>query len=183
MLAIRRPCVVRQESLWESLLQKINISSTCRSIIFSSLFFYLSRWDCAVQEITALMCLILTCTRPSASRTVEADLVWVRLECKSDPVDHHMKIPTRWLNSENIPTLSFFFFCLKSILLWLFFNRKAHLAPFLPSHPVVPMQSVNTSSSLGTISAAPWGSSAILPISWAYIKVSAHREQRSFHWE
>lgn len=51
------------------------------------------------------------------------------------------------------------------------FHRKAHLAPFLPSHPVVPMQSVNSSSSLGTISAAPWGSSAILPISWAYIKV------------
>uniref|UniRef100_A0A3Q3XJI2 glycine dehydrogenase (aminomethyl-transferring) n=1 Tax=Mola mola TaxID=94237 RepID=A0A3Q3XJI2_MOLML len=48
---------------------------------------------------------------------------------------------------------------------------KAHLAPFLPSHPVVPMHSVNTSSSLGTISAAPWGSSAILPISWAYIKM------------
>lgn len=52
------------------------------------------------------------------------------------------------------------------------FHRKAHLAPFLPSHPVVPMHSVNSSSSLGTISAAPWGSSAILPISWAYIKVS-----------
>uniref|UniRef100_A0A8C5HTE8 Glycine cleavage system P protein n=1 Tax=Gouania willdenowi TaxID=441366 RepID=A0A8C5HTE8_GOUWI len=48
---------------------------------------------------------------------------------------------------------------------------KAHLAPFLPSHPVVPMHSVNASSSLGTISAAPWGSSAILPISWAYIKM------------
>uniref|UniRef100_A0A674NJU7 glycine dehydrogenase (aminomethyl-transferring) n=1 Tax=Takifugu rubripes TaxID=31033 RepID=A0A674NJU7_TAKRU len=48
---------------------------------------------------------------------------------------------------------------------------KAHLAPFLPSHPVVPMHSVNSSSSLGTISAAPWGSSAILPISWAYIKM------------
>uniref|UniRef100_A0A8C6UKL9 glycine dehydrogenase (aminomethyl-transferring) n=1 Tax=Neogobius melanostomus TaxID=47308 RepID=A0A8C6UKL9_9GOBI len=48
---------------------------------------------------------------------------------------------------------------------------KAHLAPFLPSHPVVPMQSVQSSSSLGTISAAPWGSSAILPISWAYIKM------------
>uniref|UniRef100_H3DDQ2 Glycine cleavage system P protein n=1 Tax=Tetraodon nigroviridis TaxID=99883 RepID=H3DDQ2_TETNG len=46
---------------------------------------------------------------------------------------------------------------------------KAHLAPFLPSHPVVPMQV--PSSSLGTISAAPWGSSAILPISWAYIKM------------
>lgn len=55
-------------------------------------------------------------------------------------------------------------------------NRKAHLAPFLPSHPVVPMQSVDSSSSLGTISAAPWGSSAILPISWAYIKVSGQVE-------
>ncbi|RXN22664.1 glycine dehydrogenase (decarboxylating) mitochondrial [Labeo rohita] len=48
---------------------------------------------------------------------------------------------------------------------------KQHLAPFLPSHPVVNMQSSNTGSSLGTISAAPWGSSAILPISWAYIKM------------
>ncbi|KTG02288.1 hypothetical protein cypCar_00026551 [Cyprinus carpio] len=49
---------------------------------------------------------------------------------------------------------------------------KQHLAPFLPSHPVVNMQSSNAESSLGTISAAPWGSSAILPISWAYIKAS-----------
>ncbi|KAJ3604695.1 hypothetical protein NHX12_029435 [Muraenolepis orangiensis] len=48
---------------------------------------------------------------------------------------------------------------------------KSHLAPFLPSHPVVLMHSGNTSNSLGTISAAPWGSSAILPISWAYIKM------------
>nr|XP_061804486.1 glycine dehydrogenase (decarboxylating), mitochondrial-like [Nerophis lumbriciformis] len=48
---------------------------------------------------------------------------------------------------------------------------KAHLAPFLPSHPVVSMGSVDSGSSLGTISAAPWGSSAILPISWAYIKM------------
>lgn len=48
---------------------------------------------------------------------------------------------------------------------------KQHLAPFLPSHPVVNMQSNNAGSSLGTISAAPWGSSAILPISWAYIKM------------
>ncbi|KAK2845611.1 hypothetical protein Q7C36_010465 [Tachysurus vachellii] len=47
---------------------------------------------------------------------------------------------------------------------------KEHLAPFLPSHPVVNMQ-CSKSSSLGTISAAPWGSSAILPISWAYIKM------------
>uniref|UniRef100_A0A8C7VA17 glycine dehydrogenase (aminomethyl-transferring) n=1 Tax=Oncorhynchus mykiss TaxID=8022 RepID=A0A8C7VA17_ONCMY len=48
---------------------------------------------------------------------------------------------------------------------------KEHLAPFLPSHPVVLMSAGNMSSSLGTISAAPWGSSAILPISWAYIKM------------
>uniref|UniRef100_A0A671LFI6 Glycine cleavage system P protein n=1 Tax=Sinocyclocheilus anshuiensis TaxID=1608454 RepID=A0A671LFI6_9TELE len=48
---------------------------------------------------------------------------------------------------------------------------KQHLALFLPSHPVVNMQSSNAGSSLGTISAAPWGSSAILPISWAYIKM------------
>uniref|UniRef100_A0AAY4BXA4 glycine dehydrogenase (aminomethyl-transferring) n=1 Tax=Denticeps clupeoides TaxID=299321 RepID=A0AAY4BXA4_9TELE len=48
---------------------------------------------------------------------------------------------------------------------------KLHLAPFLPSHPVVPMQTGDAISSLGTISAAPWGSSAILPISWAYIKM------------
>uniref|UniRef100_A0A8C1W905 glycine dehydrogenase (aminomethyl-transferring) n=1 Tax=Cyprinus carpio TaxID=7962 RepID=A0A8C1W905_CYPCA len=48
---------------------------------------------------------------------------------------------------------------------------KQHLAPFLPSHPVVNMQSSNAESSLGTISAAPWGSSDILPISWAYIKM------------
>ena len=42
----------------------------------------------------------------------------------------------------------------------------AHLAPFLPSHPVVATGGVET---CGTVSAAPWGSSAILAISWAYI--------------
>uniref|UniRef100_A0A4W5MX12 Glycine cleavage system P protein n=1 Tax=Hucho hucho TaxID=62062 RepID=A0A4W5MX12_9TELE len=51
---------------------------------------------------------------------------------------------------------------------------KEHLAPFLPCHPVVSMSAGNMSSSLGTISAAPWGSSAILPISWAYIKGKKH---------
>lgn len=49
------------------------------------------------------------------------------------------------------------------------FFRKKHLAPYLPNHPVIALQ--NDHRSLGTISAAPWGSSAILPISWAYIKV------------
>jgi glycine dehydrogenase len=42
----------------------------------------------------------------------------------------------------------------------------AHLAPFLPGHPVV---SCGGDQAVGPVSAAPWGSSAILPISWAYI--------------
>ena len=42
----------------------------------------------------------------------------------------------------------------------------AHLAPFLPDHPVVPLGRAPTA---GTVSAAPWGSPWILPISWAYI--------------
>ncbi|KAM5191340.1 glycine dehydrogenase (decarboxylating), mitochondrial [Mantella aurantiaca] len=47
---------------------------------------------------------------------------------------------------------------------------KKHLAPYLPNHPVIALQD-NDGRSLGTISAGPWGSSAILPISWAYIKM------------
>ena len=43
----------------------------------------------------------------------------------------------------------------------------AHLAPFLPGHPVV--QGVGGEQGVGAVSAAPWGSSAILPISYAYI--------------
>jgi glycine dehydrogenase len=46
-----------------------------------------------------------------------------------------------------------------------------HLAPFLPDHPVV--QGVNPvagpNGTIGTVSAAPWGSASILPIVWAYI--------------
>lgn len=49
--------------------------------------------------------------------------------------------------------------------------RKKHLAPFLPSHPVIPLTSDEDARPVGTVSAAPWGSSSILPISWAYIKV------------
>ena len=48
---------------------------------------------------------------------------------------------------------------------------KQHLAPYLPDHPVV--DGVNPAAgsreTIGTVSAAPWGSAAILPISWAYI--------------
>ncbi|PQV53611.1 glycine dehydrogenase [Defluviimonas denitrificans] len=39
---------------------------------------------------------------------------------------------------------------------------KAHLAPYLPGHPA-------TGGQEGPVSAAPWGSAAILPISWAYV--------------
>jgi glycine dehydrogenase len=42
----------------------------------------------------------------------------------------------------------------------------AHLAPFLPGHPIVPQAG---RTSLGAVSAAPWGSASILPISWVYI--------------
>ncbi|WP_426205318.1 aminomethyl-transferring glycine dehydrogenase [Pseudomonas sp. TWP3-1] len=44
---------------------------------------------------------------------------------------------------------------------------RAHLAPFVANHPVVPIdgpQAQNTA-----VSAAPWGSASILPISWMYI--------------
>ncbi|GAV56940.1 GDC-P domain-containing protein [Cephalotus follicularis] len=49
---------------------------------------------------------------------------------------------------------------------------KKHLAPFLPSHPVVPTGGIpapDKAQPLGTISAAPWGSALILPISYTYI--------------
>lgn len=42
---------------------------------------------------------------------------------------------------------------------------KEHLAPFLPSHPIVETGRNKT----GPVSAAPWGSASVLPISWAYI--------------
>lgn len=43
-----------------------------------------------------------------------------------------------------------------------------HLAPFLPTHPVVP---IGTETSINAVSAAPFGSASILLISWAYIKM------------
>ena len=52
---------------------------------------------------------------------------------------------------------------------------KSHLAPFLPSHPVIrtgtQLMLGKKAKSFGVVSAAPYGSAAILPISWAYIKV------------
>eukprot|EP00179_Madagascaria_erythrocladioides_P008264 CAMPEP_0198325016 /NCGR_PEP_ID=MMETSP1450-20131203/12864_1 /TAXON_ID=753684 ORGANISM="Madagascaria erythrocladiodes, Strain CCMP3234" /NCGR_SAMPLE_ID=MMETSP1450 /ASSEMBLY_ACC=CAM_ASM_001115 /LENGTH=1032 /DNA_ID=CAMNT_0044028859 /DNA_START=59 /DNA_END=3157 /DNA_ORIENTATION=- len=45
------------------------------------------------------------------------------------------------------------------------------LAPFLPSHDVIPFRGENETSAMGAVSAAPYGSSAILPISWMFIKM------------
>jgi glycine dehydrogenase len=42
-----------------------------------------------------------------------------------------------------------------------------HLVPFLPGHPVVPVNGEERHA----VSAAPWGSPSILPISWVYIKL------------
>ncbi|WHZ27549.1 MAG: Glycine dehydrogenase [decarboxylating] (glycine cleavage system P protein) [Nitrospira sp.] len=41
-----------------------------------------------------------------------------------------------------------------------------HLVPFLPGHPVVQL---GTPQAIGPVSAAPFGSPSILPISWVYI--------------
>ncbi len=43
----------------------------------------------------------------------------------------------------------------------------AHLAPYLPGHSMMEMPVPHAAN--GAVSAAPWGSAGILPISWAYI--------------
>lgn len=49
---------------------------------------------------------------------------------------------------------------------------KAHLAPFLPGHPLVKTGGIK---SINAVSGAPWGNAGILPISWAYIKMMGGR--------
>jgi glycine dehydrogenase len=44
-----------------------------------------------------------------------------------------------------------------------------HLAPFLPTHPLA--VGVGGENAIGPVSAAPWGSASILPISWVYISL------------
>lgn len=46
---------------------------------------------------------------------------------------------------------------------------KSHLEPFLPNHKVI--DTGNTTAGNGAVSAAPWGSASILPISYMYIKM------------
>jgi len=43
---------------------------------------------------------------------------------------------------------------------------RAHLTPFMPGHPEAPELGPGAA-----ISAAPWGSASILPISWAYVRM------------
>jgi glycine dehydrogenase len=45
----------------------------------------------------------------------------------------------------------------------------AHLVPFLPSHPMHP--DPDRRDGIGPVSAAPFGSAGILPISWAYVRL------------
>ncbi|WP_248174818.1 MULTISPECIES: aminomethyl-transferring glycine dehydrogenase [unclassified Microbacterium] len=50
---------------------------------------------------------------------------------------------------------------------------KAHLAPFLPSHPMA-QRAEHAGGHVfdgGPVSAAPYGSASILPISWAYVRM------------
>jgi len=44
---------------------------------------------------------------------------------------------------------------------------RAHLAPFVANHPVISLEGPNAENT--AVSAAPWGSASILPISWMYI--------------
>ncbi len=46
---------------------------------------------------------------------------------------------------------------------------RSHLAPYLPNHPLQP--AAGPASGCGPVSAAPWGSAGILPISWAYVRL------------
>ncbi|WP_412961388.1 aminomethyl-transferring glycine dehydrogenase [Microbacterium sp. 179-I 3D2 NHS] len=50
---------------------------------------------------------------------------------------------------------------------------KAHLAPFLPSHPLAQRaeHAGGYTFAGGAVSAAPYGSAGILPISWAYVRM------------
>jgi glycine dehydrogenase len=46
---------------------------------------------------------------------------------------------------------------------------RSHLAPYLPNHPLAAHAGPKTG--IGPISAAPYGSASILPISWAYVRL------------
>lgn len=86
---------------------------------------------------------------------VEVDQEWDLLECRYSPIGS------------------------KFLLFMDHFCRKSHLIPYLPTHPIInPMAGYEDQQSFGVVSAAPFGSSAILPISWAYIKMMGSKGLR-----
>jgi glycine dehydrogenase len=54
---------------------------------------------------------------------------------------------------------------------------KSHLVPFIPNHPLVAEAGPETGA--GAISAAPWGSPGILPISWMFIALMSSEGLRA----
>lgn len=59
---------------------------------------------------------------------------------------------------------------------------KAHLAPFVPGHSVVQIEGMLTRQ--GAVSAAPFGSASILPISWMYIRMmGAEGLKKQARWQ
>ncbi|MEA1904062.1 MAG: aminomethyl-transferring glycine dehydrogenase [Actinomycetota bacterium] len=48
-------------------------------------------------------------------------------------------------------------------------GAAAHLAPFLPNHPL--LEEAGPPTGIGPISGAPFGSAGILPIPWAYVRL------------
>jgi glycine dehydrogenase len=58
----------------------------------------------------------------------------------------------------------------------------AHLVPFLPGHPLAAVgggAADGEGRAIGPVSAAPWGSAGILPISWMYIRMMGGAGLRS----
>ena len=55
-------------------------------------------------------------------------------------------------------------------------GMKSHLEPFAPSHSIAPV--VGKTLGMGAVSAAPYGSASILPISWMYITMMGRQGMR-----
>lgn len=103
-------------------------------------------------------------------RCILLPVLWFRymLIFKSTVYSIYMK--KAWLYTHSLLNLNEYVFTTTQI--WSLY-RKKHLAPYLPTHPVIPPYGTTgpEAKSFGVVSAAPFGSSAILPISWGYIKM------------
>ncbi|KAJ2258367.1 glycine decarboxylase subunit P [Coemansia sp. RSA 454] len=52
---------------------------------------------------------------------------------------------------------------------------KKHLTPFLPGHPELVNADGTPKSTMGPVSAAPYGSAGVLPVTWSYVKLLGGR--------